>query len=147
MTATYDVSALATSAKDRIRLRIGDNDVGSSGTTVRNALIQDEEIAHYVSVYAATAATSAADDLAAARCCKAILARTMREVDTSGAGVTASRSQRFNQVKDVLRELDAQAFAQCNIVLTGKSIAAAEALKADSDWKQPPFEVGQDDHT
>lgn len=146
MTATYNIAVLTTSARTRIRLIIGDNETGGSGTVVRNPFLQDEEIDIEVTKAGALAAASGADDLAALDCCRHIMAARMRDVDTNAAGVSTSRSQRFNQIADVVRMLEDRIRAQCTIVPVHRLQTTLDNIDADIDRLKPPFRVGQDDH-
>ena len=130
MAKDYVSADLATSAKDRIRHRIGD-------VRTKDMVLEDEEI-----TYELTLSTNEA--LVALRCARVALNRVRNDVDTSGAGITVSRSQKFQQFKDVLAELEIEALGACDLVLTGASKAEADALAADTDLPEKPFSVGMD---
>lgn len=93
MVATY--TAVAT-AKDRVRLEIGDTDVAA------NAILQDEEIAYYL--------TAESDNVlqAAARAAYAIAARYAQRPDSLSAGGTSvswsSLAERFRTLAASLTE-------------------------------------------
>jgi hypothetical protein len=132
VTKTYDPTVLATSAKDRIRHRIGD-------VRTKDAVLEDEEIAYELSL-------STNEAIVALRCARLALNRVRQDVDSSGAGVNVSRSQKFQHFKDVISELELEAMGTVNIVLTGASKAERDALAEDPDVPEAPFSIGMDRH-
>lgn len=127
MTFTYQLANLATDEATQIRFRIGDHIENSH-------LLEDEEIA-----FELTRATGAAAILASA---KRALAAVGRDTDTSGAGINTTRSQRFTQLKDLIRELESG--ADCAVVLTGDSLSEISSRADDSDKVQPRVSIGMD---
>lgn len=117
MTFTYDPDAWPAGvppALEAIRLRIGDTDR-------RQVELQDEEIEYLLATYPSVSRAS----LEAAR---RILARLSRQSDASGAGLTANRSQRFQQLTDLLVELEAE------VARAGRPLYVGSGY--ESSWRQ-----------
>lgn len=133
MTFTYSATSISTDLS-KVRLIIGDTDSD-------DPLLTDEEINYFLGRYAAV-------DRAAAECCKAILAapEVARAIDRTGTGFSASRSQRFQHVRDVLRELQATAGSITRASYTGASKSAKTSLESNSDYTPAAFERNQHDY-
>lgn len=73
-----------------------------------------------------------------------ILASMARDVDKSVTDVSASRSQRFQQYKDLRAELRAQGGASPNATMDAGGVSIADDLSAyTSDFQRPSFSIGQ----
>ena len=95
MAFTYNPS-LATTL-DWIRFRLGDTD-SSWPTGMR---LEDEEINFVLS-------EAGNRLLAALQCARALRARFARAADTNNAGLSVAASQRFEQLGEIIRELEAE---------------------------------------
>ena len=129
MTWTYSATSISTDLA-KVRLTIGDTDTNDQ-------LLSDEEINYVLGRY---------DDVdrASAECIKILLAQpeAARAVDRSGTGFSATRSQRFQHLRDILAELQAKATSAAGATLTGVSVSERETLESDSDYIAASFEVG-----
>ena len=137
MTFTYSLSDLSstdttTLMRALVRLRIGDTDS-------TDPLLHDEELAPLI------AASSSVPRIAVGAV-RLILARLARDTDTSGGGINTTRSAKFRQYQDLLAELDAEAALGATPYLGGTSLARAQAIEADPDFKRPAFRVGMHDN-
>jgi hypothetical protein len=132
VTFTYDDTASVWTDLTRIRRRIGDTDSD-------DALLTDEEINDQLSL---------TDEFnrAAAECVRAILGKMARDVDRTGTGYSATRSQKFQHYKDLLKDLDAEANLQASVELTGGTKSGIEEYESDSDFVQFPFKKGLHDN-
>lgn len=134
MTWTYSDTDLSTDLA-KVRLKIGDVDTNDQ-------LLTDEEIAYVLANYTGL-------DLAAVECLKIILAapEAARAVDRSGTGFSATRSQRFQHLRDLLAELQAKASTSASPSLMGTSQSEQDSLDADTDYIQPSFIRGLHDNS
>lgn len=131
MTYSFDINLGTT--RDRIRARLGDTD--------ENHVLLDDQ------TYDALLTLRSDDFISAAiDSCRAIQGKMHRDIDRSNVGVTANRSQRFNQIETVLRDLIRESNVQGGIFVGGLSIAGKEALESDADFVQPTFKVGDMDN-
>ncbi len=149
MTFTYDPSAPNT-VLARTRLKTGDVVPvlkNTEGVPI-SGLLSDEEL-EVIFVDAGTTGSATASDfrtMFAVKAVKLILAKIAREQDTDGAGIRSNRTQKTQQYRDLLRDLEAELLGEIEIIQTGTSIAEERTLKEDTDWKGPVVELGQDDH-
>jgi hypothetical protein len=130
-----DLASVIAAVKNRalVRIRCGDVRQGDH-------LLEDEEIDAMLSLVT--------NDIpqATLRSARLMLGKVSRNVDTDGGGVHSSRSQQFNQVKDLIAELEVEVMGGLEMTLTGNSISEAETYHEDEDKKQPNFEIGMDDN-
>jgi len=129
MTWSYDSTDLSTDL-NRVRLLIGD-------TNDSSPLLTNEEIAYYL---------SQKDNifLAAADAVEyGILPKIARDIDRSNLGMSATRSQKSQQYRDLAKSLRAQAYTNAEVVSTAQSISDRTANEADTDLLQPIFERDQ----
>lgn len=126
MAFEYDPSALATSAKDRVRLEIGDTDSNAP-------LLQDEEIEH--------ALAQEADELrAAARCCEQISRYFLRKPDTRlGRSLELRYTTMAKQYAEMACELRKRAVARVLPYAGGRRRSEKTSLAADTGAVQPLF--------
>lgn len=145
MTFSYSVSDLTsttplTAARAAVRFRIGDND--SAGHVLENEEI-DLELADAI----VTTSPATYDlPLAALKCARRGLAKLQKSVDSNGAGISASRTQRFFQMKDLIVELEKETMGGLDMTLTG-SQADKDAIAADTSRTPPVFSIGWDRYT
>ena len=130
MSWSYD-SSLPTD-RDWVRFRVGSTNSADQGE------ISNEEID-------AVLAVKANKDLAALAVARAILAKFSRDYDRSNLGMSGSRSQRMQHLKDVIAELKAESSNEAEPGWTGQSQAAKEAINDDTDFVGCPFT--RDRHT
>lgn len=150
MTFTYDESNLTTLLA-LTRFKIGDTQkvLKNKDGTLISGLLSDEEI----EVELNSAGLNGVDLIGtnfrtavAVKCVKRILAKLGKEQDTDGAGIRANRTQKTQQYRDILEDLELEMLGEITIDHTGTSIAEERALKSDTDWKGAIYEIGQDDH-
>lgn len=127
MTFTYDLDTDI----GKVRFKIGD-------TVQASALVTDEEIEFTLS--------DQGDDViqASIACCRAILAKWSREFDRNNVGMSASRSQRFNQMESLIADLVAQSSRAAAPFFGGTSISESDDIAEDEDVKQSPFDIDRD---
>lgn len=123
----YDPSALATSAKDRVRLEIGDTDAAA-------ALLQDEEIEHNLS-------EEGNDELrAAARCCEQISRFFLRKADTRlGRSLELRYSTMAKQYAEMACDLRKRAIGTVVPYAGGRLESEKDDLASDTGAVQPLF--------
>jgi hypothetical protein len=123
---TYDI----TTTVGLIRKKIGD-------VLSTNADLTDEEInacyLEYPSIIGA-----------AKEALRNILARYKALTDRSANGFSSSRSQRFQQCKDLLDKLESSIGSVADMTFTGASEAVKEEMEADTDFVRPGYVTGQD---
>lgn len=131
MTFTYDKTSL-TSSLAQVRRTIGDVDAD-------DPLLTDEEINWRLGQTSNVLKAST-------RCLTDILAEYHKRTDTSAQGINTSRSQRFSQLKDLLKDLRGQ-IASTGIapLSTAGSKARQATIESDTDYEQPEFYRGMDD--
>jgi hypothetical protein len=129
MSWTYD-DTLATD-RDWVRFRTG-------STNDQDQDVSNEEI---------DAVLAAKPDkyLAALEVARSLLAKFSRDFDRSNLGMSASRSQRMQHLKDVISELKAETATNVEPGWSGQSEADKESVYSDSDFIQCPFT--RDRHT
>jgi len=131
-TWTYDSTAPGATAKDYVRLRVGD-------TTSADQLLQDAEILAVISAETNTLK-------AASICAQTIAGKYARKVDKTVGKLAISMSQasaRYSEMADdLLRESGRKAGAYAG----GISIADKEDTEADTDRVAPVFTMGQFDY-
>lgn len=141
MTFSYNSASLATSAKNRVRLLIGDTD------DTRQQL-QDEEI-----TYVLTQQTSTT--LAAAACCDLLAAKYAFFVNTENGSLRVSAAARHKHYLELANRLRAGGAGEipgdstvhdARIYVGGASQAAKDTITSDDDAVVAPFRIGQDDH-
>lgn len=123
MSWTYDDS-LPTD-RDWVRFRTG-------ATNTNDQQISNEEID-------AVLAVKADKDLAALAVARAILAKLSRDYDRSNIGMSASRSQRIQHLKDLIDELKAEAVTGAGPAWGGQSQADKDSVNENSDYIGCPF--------
>lgn len=131
MTFTYSKSTISTDLA-KVRLRIGDTDS-------TRQLLSDEEIAYTLTEYSTVV-------MASIECVKRILGQLARSTDRSAVGLSSSRSQAFQQYKDLLRELEIEAVSSAAPFFTGASQDEVDGDTEDSDYRGVQFDIGQDDN-
>lgn len=124
-TFTYDAGAPTTDLS-KVRLYLGD-------TNVDDPLLYDEEIATWLDT-GTNLYTVAAD------CCLAIIAKLARDVDRSGVGVTASRSQQMTHYQDLEKRLRRKAIGTAGMYASGLTEAELTDYKDDDDARHPLFD-------
>ena len=133
MTFTYNSASIGTNLV-KVRLRLGD-------TNSDDALLTDEEINHYLDV--------AEDDLptAAVMACRAIVAKFARVVNDSAAGINSSKTSKFSQYRDLLRELEEEVRSRgaAQPFVGGISIDREDDADDDTDLRRNSFEIGMTD--
>lgn len=132
MTFTYDPSNPTPTNVELVRKRIGD----TNKTVQGGPIFQDEEITVEL-VANGQQVLAAAQTLA-----RMALAKWSRETDASGAGINIQRSQKFQQMLDVLKSISRELMTTATPDLVGSSISRAEQLSADTDYPNTPFKLG-----
>jgi hypothetical protein len=117
---TYSSSSISTDLA-KVRLTIGDTDRDQ-------ALLSDEEINYYL-------ARKASVTLAAIDCVKAILAKMARDVDRNNLGMSATRSQKTQHYRDLLKDLQAESMTVGEVFVGGVSEAERESIEEDEDFE------------
>ena len=125
MTWSYNPGALATSPLYQVRLALGD-------TQPAAPLLQDEEIAQYLSRYGNPyfAAASAAEALAGGY---------SRQVDRSLGGMSLQNSQKAAQFLALARSLRRQGALQATPYAGGQSVADKQGREQNTDRVAPEF--------
>jgi hypothetical protein len=129
VTWTYDNTAINT---DLAKVRL------LSGLTDTNdRLLTDEEVNWQIG-------QTSSLTRAAAECLRLALRspKVMRATDRNGPQFSASRSQRYQQMKDTLADLDAKAASNTTLSVDFGSTAAHDALESDSDFTDAAFKRG-----
>ena len=131
MTWTYS-NTLATN-RDMVRLKIGDTDTNDQ-------LLQNETIDALLTARSNSVVDASID------CVRAVLAVFVREIDRSNVGITANRSQKFNQLETLLQQLQAEArTGHGGMFVGGHSRSEKETIEDDTDFLRPFAKVGKDD--
>jgi hypothetical protein len=123
---TYDI----TTTVGKIRFAIGD-------TVSSGALLTDAEIEY---CYAEQPSIRGAAIMAL----RGVLAHFKTEMDRSANGFSSSRTQRFQQVKDLLDTLLNDSPAS-SATFTGASVSRAESLETDEDYIEPELSEIEDE--
>jgi hypothetical protein len=126
LTWTYDNTSITTDLA-KVRLRAG-------LTNTDDQILTDEEINYQLSL------TSDLDQAAAA-CLRLAIAsyKVTRATDRNGTGFSATRSQRFQHMKDLLEVLEAQGATSISVTVDFGSKSAKAALESDSDFVPAAF--------
>lgn len=125
MTFSYDLTALASDPVSRLRLEIGDTTENEP-----SHILEDEEIQF---VYDDEAENIL---MASERLLEMILARIAQDTDSSGAGLTSSRTQRTNHFKDCLERVQKRIVQGASVRFTGNSVTVLDELKEDDDARE-----------
>lgn len=132
MTFTYDPTDITTDLA-KVRTLIGDTQIGV------DELLTDEQVNFFLGqkpdIY-----------LAAIDSAKAILAKFVRDIDRSNIGMSASRSQKIQHLKDLISELETESKSQAEVFVGGVSIDEHTTSETDTDLVQPKFIKDQDDN-
>jgi hypothetical protein len=133
VTWTYSPTSITTDLA-KVRLQIGDTDTDDQ-------LLSDEEINYVLGRYAGV-------DRASYECAKILLAQpeAARAFDRTGTGFSATRSQRFQHLKDIVDQWKAGASLKAQPSLTGMSKSEKTSLEADTDYVPAAFERGLHDN-
>lgn len=129
MTWTYDSTDLSTDLA-KVRLDIGDTNTYDQGLT-------DEEINRYLNVYDLAGATL--------RAAQALYAKWVRDVDRSNLGMSASRSQKLQHLRDLIDYLKARVGRRASPFVGGVSASSKESLEDDTDLVDSRTKRGQFD--
>jgi len=129
MAFTY--SSGEASALHQVRGIVGD-------TAEAGHFIEDETIAAILTANADAVGVSSVE------VCRRILAKIAKDVDRSHPdGISTSRTQRSQQYRDLLRELeDRYGHGAPGMFVGGGSVAESETFTSDSDNVQPGFARG-----
>lgn len=132
MTWSYDDS-LPTD-RDKVRLRVGDIDT-------KKQFISNEGIDDVLSRFDAV-------DRAVYETAKIMLANPLsaRATDRQGTGFSASRSQLFQHLKDLIAEFKTTSRLNATPTLTGVSVSEKETLDSDTDYPPSRFVQGDNDN-
>lgn len=132
MTWTYDGTDLSTDLA-KVRRNIGDTNTNDQGLT-------DEEINSFLS-------DGLSVDAASLRSAQALYAKWVRDVDRSNLGMSASRSQKLQHLKDLIDGyLKPRVNRRATPFLGGVSQDSKNSLEEDSDFIQPRIRRGQFDN-
>jgi hypothetical protein len=122
VTFTFDATDLST-ALSQVRTTIHDTDSA-------NPLLTDEQINWRLGQVSQDVRS------ASIRCVRDIMAALTRNIDRSNVGMSATRSQKFQQYKDLLAELKEEAAGLGEVFIGGTSDDEADTLNSDSDYIQ-----------
>lgn len=128
MTFTFDEDL--TSARDEVRLKIGDTSSGA-------VLLSDETLDALLTAFGDNVVETS---IAAVN---AILAKIARDADKSALGITSNLSQKTAHYQQLLRQLQAESGGCAQVYFGGSSEAEIESLEADTDFVHPVFKRGQ----
>ena len=127
MTWTYTNTSIVTNLA-KVRLLIGD-------TNTNDQILTDEEITFHIgeegNIY-----------LAGAACCDSIIGQFARDVDRSGVGIQATRSQIVQHYQDLAERLRKRGEKNADLtddLIGGESESRKETLESDSDFVKPLF--------
>lgn len=133
MTWTYSPSL--TTARDRIRFKLGDTDQSDQ-------LVSDEEVAGVLSV-------QPSESLAAAQLAEGIAGRFSRKVSFSNGALSMQAGEQAKAYLELAARLRSQAsqdaIHQISILVGGRTIAGRQDLASDPSVIQPAFQLDQDD--
>ena len=127
MTWTYDATDLSTDLA-KVRLDIGDTNTYDQG-------LSDEEINSFLARYGLAGATL--------RSAQALYAKWVRDVDRSNLGMSASRSQKLQHLRDVIDDLQARAGRRASPFVGGVSQSSKDSLAEDTDLVDAQFKRGE----
>lgn len=83
---------------------------------------------------------------AAIECLNRLIAKYARDIDRSAVGITSSRSQRMNHYADLRDRLERDRLLVTEPFVGGISKSEADVIDANTDFPQPKFKMGGDDH-
>lgn len=134
MTWTYELSTIATTPKDMIRLQIGDTDS-------TNPLLQDEEISFYLT-------TRANIYGAAAECCRSLAAKFSSQVTAAAGGQKTAYSDiaKAYAARAVSFDVKAAMAGSAMPYAGGISVSDKQNNQQDTDRTSPQFSIGMDDN-
>jgi hypothetical protein len=121
------------STSDEVRFYTGD-------TNTNDEILTDAEIAFEL--------TATSDDAVAAayRCFRRILSKLTRQIDRGGPKFSTTRSQKFQHYKDAFDLFKEEHAGDVVAALWSEhSVADAESIEADSDYRDPRFKMGEDE--
>lgn len=122
MTFTWSSTDLST-ALSQVRQTIGDTDTN-------RPLLTDEQINWRLGQYSQSVAP------AAIRCVQDIIGALTRDIDRSNVGMSASRSQKIANYKDLLEQLKSENAALAEMYVGGTSVSEKETINDNSDYEQ-----------
>lgn len=132
MTATYDITQLATSALFQVRLTAGD-------TNIAAPLLQDEEWTYFLSqrntVYGA-----------AALGCTALASQFSQQSDLATGSVRLTLSQKAKAYRVMALKFEAQAASGAMPYAGGISVTDKTNNQQDPDQVAPQFQIGMEDN-
>lgn len=115
---------------DIVRLNIGD-------TNENEVLLSDETIAALLVSFPDTTTCSV-------KCIDAILAKSWRDIgDRTVIGISTNLSQRFQQLKDIQKQLVSGQSRTAKVFSTGTSVSQNTTWKEDTDIVQPSVSRGE----
>lgn len=129
MAFTYSLTDLATPLA-QIRRKIGD-------TNSADPILSDEEIEQVIAERPGSVSDQAVE------CIRNAIAKWSRDVDRSNLGMSATRSQKVQHLRDLLVEMKGQVAATAAPLVGGISIARRDELRDDSDFVGAAFRRGQ----
>ncbi len=134
MTWTYDSSDPGATDKDQVRLMIGDTDE-------TDEQLQDQEIAHFLTLYITVGAAAVAS-------ARAIMAKFARKVTKAVGDLRISLSDRYRHYQDLVAYLEtvAESTDPYQVYAAGQSVSEADADAQDTNLPQPGFKVGMHDY-
>lgn len=134
MTWSYSLGDLATSAKDQVRLLIGD-------TVSADPQLQDEEIEYFISKRSTPYG-------AAELCCLHLASQYSRSVDTASATSKRAFSQLSKQYTQMAGQFRAQAAAAGGALPYAGGISVTDKLQQEqnADRVAPQFVIGMEDN-
>lgn len=134
MTVSYDVEQLLTNTTYQVRLLIGD-------TKVKDAQLQDEEIAYHLTQRATNYG-------AAAECCRSIATGYAREADSVQGELRTLYSSKSRQYNLMAMQFETKSTLSGSGVpyAGGISITDKKNQEADTDRVAPQFNIGMDDN-
>jgi hypothetical protein len=130
---TFTFNAALTTARDRVRMRLGDIEE-------KRPIFPDETI-DYVLANVTTDEAHAAWDL-----CKFAIAQYSRDVNSEGAGLRAERAQKVTQLRDLCAVLEREVMASARPVFTGSSVAVTRKLLEDEDFTGFGTRIGKSNY-
>lgn len=130
MAATYD-TALGDNVSI-VRFRVGDTDTDKP-------FLDDGEITYLLN-------NTSSVDQAALEACRAIVAKLAREVNVSTAGVNSQKTSKFQQYKELLKELEHKSGMAATPHVGGLSKDRADTADDDDDFRPQVFGIGMHDH-
>lgn len=146
MATTYDPSKIKDGGRDEVRFLVGDT---GPGFGEEDWLISDEEIDAIIAVVTITL-------LAAAEVADSISARFSRKVNVTNSRIKLENQAKAKAYMELARKLRGRAgvdqsesgliVPDAEMYVGGISKAEQANDAADSDFIQPQFGVGQDDH-